>query len=412
MRLDVEILATKPNGLESSVSSATTTAASSVFNLFDYALYTNGSFVANVNFTIIGGNIHTGGDIQSHGGLQTDINNLVVMGELSLGVNGNPQVREDNVKVNNVTYIRSNLRRTGVGDRNISLQMGITYVGGNAELYGRGRYEFDELYCDGNVIVKGSTANAVDVVIKKIGVIRGALRIQDQGTVTIKSGAVVYCDSIQFLNNPTTLVIENGATIVTRMPPDYSRIVNSGGVINVVSSVPYPPLPQILNEIRNFSFPNSTSIPSITPHDPVPPASIDSAADISKSPPQVVVIGENCNAGEIEVEIQNRLASMGVSPVPSPLQLHVFARNNITISVGTRILNGQLIALGNTLNINSSGGSPFDGVTLIYGSPSSLIQNQVTNTTGYVPPATIYNQTNAIQNDTLYSVRRRNIIVR
>lgn len=196
------------------------------------------------------------------------------------------------------------------------------------------------------------------------------------------------------------------------MPPDYSRIVNSGGVINVVSSVPYPPLPQILNEIRNFSFPNSTSIPSITPHDPVPPASIDSAADISKSPPQVVVIGENCNAGEIEVEIQNRLASMGVSPVPSPLQLHVFARNNITISVGTRILNGQLIALGNTLNINSSGGSPFDGVTLIYGSPSSLIQNQVTNTTGYVPPATIYNQTNAIQNDTLYSVRRRNIIVR
>lgn len=117
------------------------------------------------------------------------------------------------------------------------------------------------------------------------------------------------------MNNPTTLVIENGATIVTRMPPDYSRIVNSGGVINVVSSVPYPPLPQILNEIRNFSFPNSTSIPSITPHDPVPPASIDSAADISKSPPQVVVIGENCNAGEIEVEIQNRLASMGVSPV-------------------------------------------------------------------------------------------------
>ncbi|ABP66688.1 hypothetical protein Csac_1074 [Caldicellulosiruptor saccharolyticus DSM 8903] len=412
LRLDVEILATKPNGLESSVSSATTTAASSIFNLFDYALYTNGSFVANVNFTIIGGNVHTGGDIQSHGGLQTDINNLVVMGELSLGVNGNPQVREDNVKVSNVTYIRSNLRRTGVGDRNISLQMGITYVGGNAELYGRGRYEFDELYCDGNVIVKGSTANAVDVVIKKIGVIRGALRIQDQGTVTIKSGAVVYCDSIQFLNNPTTLVIENGATIVTRMPPDYSRIVNSGGVINVVSSVPYPPLPQILNEIRNFSFPNSTSIPSITPHDPVPPASIDSAADISKSPPQVVVIGENCNAGEIEVEIQNRLASMGVSPVPSPLQLHVFARNNITISVGTRILNGQLIALGNTLNINSSGGSPFDGVTLIYGSPSSLIQNHVTNTTGYVPPATIYNQTNAIQNDTLYSVRRRNIIVR
>lgn len=198
LRLDVEILATKPNGLESSVSSATTTAASSIFNLFDYALYTNGSFVANVNFTIIGGNVHTGGDIQSHGGLQTDINNLVVMGELSLGVNGNPQVREDNVKVSNVTYIRSNLRRTGVGDRNISLQMGITYVGGNAELYGRGRYEFDELYCDGNVIVKGSTANAVDVVIKKIGVIRGALRIQDQGTVTIKSGAVVYCDSIQF----------------------------------------------------------------------------------------------------------------------------------------------------------------------------------------------------------------------
>lgn len=80
--------------------------------------------------------------------------------------------------------------------------------------------------------------------------------------------------------------------------------------------------------------------------------------------------------------------------------------------MGTRILNGQLIALGNTLNINSSGGSPFDGVTLIYGSPSSLIQNHVTNTTGYVPPATIYNQTNAIQNDTLYSVRRRNIIVR
>ncbi len=132
LRLDVEILATKPNGLEISVSSATTT-ASSIFNLFDYALYTNGSFVANVNFTILGGNVHTGCDIQSHGGLQTGINNLVVMGELSLGVNSNPQVCEDNVKVNNVTYIRSNLRRTGVGDRNINLQMGITYVGGRGK---------------------------------------------------------------------------------------------------------------------------------------------------------------------------------------------------------------------------------------------------------------------------------------
>ncbi|SMR90557.1 hypothetical protein SAMN04515609_2628 [Caldicellulosiruptor bescii] len=412
LRLDFKILSSSPNSLESVISIGTTTLASSIFNLFDYALYTNGNFVANVNFTIIGGNVHTGGDLQSHGGLQTDINNIVVMGELSLGVNGNPQVREDNVKVNNVTYIRSNLRRTGVGDRNISLQMGITYVGGNAELYGRGRYEFDELYCDGDVIVKGSIANAVDVVIKKIGVIRGALRIQDQGTVTIKSGAVVYCDSIQFLNNPTTLVIENGATIVTRMPPDYSRIVNSGGIINVAPSIPYPPLPQIISDIRNFNFPNSTSIPSITPHDSVPPASIDSAADISKSPPQVVVIGENCDAGEIEVEVRNRLASMGVSPVPSPLQLHVFARNNITISVGTRILNGQLIALGNTLNINSSGGSPFDGVILIYGSPSSLIQNQVTNSTGYVPPVTISSRRDTIQSGTLYRVVRRSIVVK
>lgn len=412
MRLDFKILSSSPNSLESVISIGTITLASSIFNLFDYALYTNGNFVANVNFTIIGGNVHTGGDLQSHGGLQTDINNLVVMGELSLGVNGNPQVREDNVKVNNVTYIRSNLRRTGVGDRNISLQMGKTYVGGNAELYGRGRYEFDELYCDGDVIVKGSIANAVDVVIKKIGVIRGVLRIQDQGTVTIKSGAVVYCDSIQFLNNPTTLVIENGATVVTRMPPDYSRIVNSGGIINVAPFIPYPPLPQIISDIRNFNFPNSTSIPSITPHDSVPPASIDSAADISKSPPQVVVIGENCDAGEIEVEIKNRLASIGVSPVPSPLQLHVFARNNITISVGTRILNGQLIALGNTLNINSSGGSPFDGVILIYGSPSSLIQNQITNSTGYVPPVTMSSRRDTIQSGTLYRVVRRSIVVK
>ncbi|WPX08012.1 tapirin [Anaerocellum danielii] len=412
LRLDFKILASSPNSLESVISNATTTLASSIFNLFDYALYTNGNFVANVNFTIIGGNVHTGGDLQSHGGLQADINNLVVMGELSLGVNGNPQVREDNLKVNNITYVRSNLRRTGVVDRNINLQMGITYVGGNAELYGRGNYEFEEFYCDRDVIVKGSTVNTVNVTIKKTGVIRGTLRIQDQGTVTIKSGAVVYCDSIQFLNNPTRLIIESGATIVTRIPPDYSRIVNSGGVINVVSSVPYPPLPQILNEIRNFSFPNSTSIPSITPHDPVPPASIDSAADISKSPPQVVVIGENCDAGEIEVEVQNRLVSMGVSPVPSPLQLHVFARNNITVSVGTRILNGQLIALGNTLNINSSDGNPFDGVSLIYGSPSSLIQNQVTNSTGYVPPVTISSRRDTIQSGTLYRVMRRNIIVK
>ncbi|WAM32316.1 hypothetical protein [Caldicellulosiruptor naganoensis] len=177
-----------------------------------------------------------------------------------------------------------------------------------------------------------------------------------------------------------------------------------------MSSVPYPPLPQILNEIRNFSFPNSTSISSITPHDPVPPALIDSAADISKSPSQVVVIGENCNAGEIEVEVQNRF--MSVSPVPSPLQLHVFARNNITVSVGTRILNGQLIALGNTLNINSSGGSPFDGVKLIYGSPSSLIQNQVTDSTGYVPPVTMSSRRDSIQSGTLYRVVRRNIIVK
>lgn len=70
--------------------------------------------------------------------------------------------------------------------------MGITYVGGNAELYGRGRYEFDELYCDGDVIVKGSIANAVDVVIKKNRSNQGCVKNTGSGDSYNK----IWCGSI------------------------------------------------------------------------------------------------------------------------------------------------------------------------------------------------------------------------
>lgn len=176
------------------------------------------------------------------------------------------------------------------------------------------------------------------------------------------------------------------------------------------SSFSYPPTPAEIDEIRNRDY-TSGLLTTPLPADSVGSNQLGSTADTSQTPPQIVIYGESyINDNEARIEISARL---GLPIVDfSTLQLHLISRGNITfVGGGLTIMNGSIISLGSTFNINTMG-NPYAGLTLKYQMPSPPIQQDIESNTGIQPSQAIFTQNDAIERKTLYDILRRNMVTR
>ncbi len=412
LRIDCEISFDKNNFDSGNILSLNSPVANSIFDILNYALYTNGSFIANYNFAINGGNLFTGGNFTSHGGLQLNIENMVVKNNFHLGTTSNPLIFNDTITVRGITYIERNFERSGRTRKQLSLDMNKVFIGGNAYIKGKGEYIFKELFVKGNVELDGDVDQEANVAIENKALVAGDIIMTSYSQIVVKSGAELVCRNLYVMNSNNKIILENNSKLIVKSISNLSVVENRGGILSITNLDPSFDLPLVFKELENFKFLSAADLPPIVPDDPIVPQSIDSAVDLTVAPPKAFVVGENCNAGEIETELRNRFISYGISPVPKPLGLHVFARNNITVSVGTDIFNGQLIALGNTLNINSSSGNPFEGVKLEYSPPTLYLREELKNLTGYSAPNLFNSRLISSSKTQLVKIKRWNMVIK
>ncbi|WP_271628596.1 taperin [Caldicellulosiruptor sp. DIB 104C] len=406
LRLDVGIAGNSEGSVNLILNPSPTSVPSSPL---DYAIFSKGALITNKNLTVENGSVYSGGDMTIDGGAVFNIDNLISKGEMVINQDSDSRCRDNNIVVRNMIYVEKSLKANRISPRSTNIDAKTIYVGQEMQLYGAGSYKFVQLFSDSNVKLAGP---GVNMEVSALASIRGTLEVIDGATVTLKSNSAVYCNSL-VVRNGSRLILENGAKLYVATTPDASTIIsiqNNGGTISYSSSFSYPPTPAEIDEIRNRDY-TSGLLTTPLPADSVGSHQLGSTADITQTPPQIVIYGESfINDNEARIEISDRL---GLPIVDfSTLQLHLISRGNITfVGGGLTILNGSIISLGNTFNINTMG-NPYAGLTLKYQMPSPPIQQDIENNTGIQPSQIIYTEADAVGRKTLYNILRRNIVIK
>ncbi|WPX08013.1 tapirin [Anaerocellum danielii] len=406
LRLDFKILGNSGSSQNIILNPSPTTVPSSPL---DYAIFSKGALITNKNLTVENGSVYSGGDMTIDGGAVFDIDNLISKGDIVINQDTDTRCRNNNINVRNIIYVEKNLKTNRAYPRLTNIRARIIYVVQDMQLYGAGSYEFNQLFTDNNVVLAGP---GVNMKISGLASIIGRLEITDGATVTLQNNSVLYCNSLKIRNN-SRLILESGSRLYVATSTDPLTIMsiqNYGGTISFSSSFSYPSPPAEIDEIRNRDY-TSGLLTAPLPADSVGSSQLGSTADTSQTPPQIVIYGESfINDNEARIEISDRL---GLPIVDfSTLQLHLISRGNITfVGGGLTILNGSIISLGNTFNINTMG-DPYAGLTLKYQMPSPPIQQDIESNTGIQPSQTIFTQNDAIERKTLYDILRRNMVTR
>ncbi|ADL42958.1 hypothetical protein COB47_1678 [Caldicellulosiruptor obsidiansis OB47] len=406
LRLDVRIADDSGSSVNLILNPSPTPVPSSPL---DYAIFSKGALNTNKNLTVENGSVYSGGDLTIHGGAVFNIDNLISKGEMMINQDSDSRCRDNNIVVRNIIYVEKSLKANRISPRSTNIDAKTIYVGQEMQLYGAGSYKFVQLFSDSNVKLAGP---GVNMEVSALASIRGTLEVIDGATVTLKSNSAVYCNSL-VVRNGSRLILENGAKLYVATTPDASTIIsiqNNGGTISYSSSFSYPPTPAEIDEIRNRDYTSGLLITPL-PADSVGSPQLGSTADITQTPPQIVIYGESfINDNEARLEILGRLSLPTVDF--STLQLHLISRGNITfVGGGMTILNGSIISLGNALDVNCLE-NPYAGLTLKYQTPSPSIQQDIENNTGIQPSQIIYTEADAVGRKTLYNILRRNIVIK
>ncbi|AEM74115.1 hypothetical protein [Caldicellulosiruptor acetigenus] len=403
MRIDIAV----NKGVMPDIGTLNPTSSTSSWNdLFEYAVYSRGSFLPNYKFTVRGGSIYSGERIQTQGEFKAiGVNNLICKGpEVIVNGGGN------SIEIKEIMYIQNKLVFNGAPNTNPNtLNANKIYIGlGGMELNGYGYYKANEIYSDGEVQVK----NYGNFEIGSIGIVK-KLTVTDNGITTIKSGATLYCDQLEVRNNGRVF-IEAGATLVTRAISISGGTIEGPGTRQVNPSATFPSYPPFIDDIKNFDFDSRMTVTTL-PADPVGATTLGSVYDKSATPWEIVVYGESgINDSELITEVNSKLGSF-----PSNVRLYLASKGNITFSnptslplynptTGRLVIEGAIITLGSTFNINISGA----GIELIYKRAGSTIESNITSTLNYIPPPRSYSSSSAQTVNTMYQVKRRGMIIK
>jgi cytoskeletal protein CcmA (bactofilin family) len=252
LRIDCEISFDKNNFDSGNMLSLNSPVANSIFDILNYALYTNGSFIANYNFAINGGNLFTGGNFTSHGGLQLNIENMVVKNNFHLGTTSNPLIFNDTITVRGITYIERNFERSGRTRKQLSLDMNKVFIGGNAYIKGKGEYIFKELFVKGNVELDGDVDQEANVAIENKALVAGDIIMTSYSQIVVKSGAELVCRNLYVMNSNNKIILENNSKLIVKSISNLSVVENRGGILSITNLDPSFDLPLVFKELENF----------------------------------------------------------------------------------------------------------------------------------------------------------------
>jgi len=405
LRIDFEIGRIDRNSIEVNTTSSTSTVSTSPL---DYAIFSKGALMTNKNLTIQGGSVYSGGSTTIDGGADFDIINLIVKGELIINQDDNPLCRNNNLNINNILFVANAFKTNTSDTRMTNISAKTAYFGGTVDLNGRGNYNFEQIFAERAFTMSGGN---VDLSLKGVGYFKDTLAVQNDAVFKLERGAKLYCNRLSVRNGSAKIILDQGAELYIATSLDLNtrnRIQINGGSYIENYNFSYPPLPNDIELIKNTDFSEGITMEPL-PNDPVGSEDLGSTADTSVSPPQIVIYGEsqiNQNQAEDEIRARLNLSSIDFST----LSMFLISRGNITFSgSGLTNLNGAIISLGSTFNINT-GSNPYAGLKLVYNNPSSAIEQNIESSTGIKPSQLIFTEDNAQLSNVLYRIRRRTFI--